>query len=33
LGVPEDDTVVEPNDLMVVFGTTKDVERFIHINA
>jgi hypothetical protein len=25
--------VVEPNDLMVVFGTTKDVERFIHINA
>ena len=23
LGVPEDDTVVEPNDLMVVFGTTK----------
>jgi trk system potassium uptake protein TrkA len=33
LGVPEDDTVVESNDLMVVFGTTKDVERFIHINA
>ncbi len=33
LGVPEEDTVVEPNDLMVVFGTTKDVERFIHINA
>jgi trk system potassium uptake protein TrkA len=33
LGVPEETTVVEPNDLMVVFGTTKDVERFIHINA
>jgi trk system potassium uptake protein TrkA len=33
MGVPDQDTVVEPNDLMVVFGTTKDVERFIHINA
>jgi trk system potassium uptake protein TrkA len=33
MGVPEQETVVEPNDLMVVFGTTKDVERFIHINA
>ena len=33
LGVPEETTVVESNDLMVVFGTTKDVERFIHINA
>jgi trk system potassium uptake protein TrkA len=33
MGVPDQETVVEPNDLMVVFGTTKDVERFIHINA
>lgn len=33
MGVPDQDTVVEPNDLMVVFGTIKDVERFIHINA
>jgi trk system potassium uptake protein TrkA len=33
MGVPDQGTVVEPNDLMVVFGTTKDVERFIHINA
>lgn len=33
MGVPDQETVVESNDLMVVFGTTKDVERFIHINA
>jgi trk system potassium uptake protein TrkA len=33
MGVPDQETVVELNDLMVVFGTTKDVERFIHINA
>ncbi len=33
MGVPDQETMVESNDLMVVFGTTKDVERFIHINA
>ncbi len=32
LGVPNSETVIHKNDTLVVFGTMKDVERFIQIN-
>ena len=32
LGVPNSDTVIKETDTLVVFGTMKDVERFIQIN-
>lgn len=32
-GVPDAETVVEEGDIIVVFGTVRDIERFIEINA
>jgi len=32
IGVPEGDTVIEPEDLIVIFGTSKNISRFIEIN-
>jgi len=32
LGVPASDTVILPTDTIIVFGTVKDIERFIEIN-
>lgn len=32
-GVPDADTVVESGDIIVVFGTVRDIERFIEINS
>jgi trk system potassium uptake protein TrkA len=33
LGVPEVDTVIKPTDTIIVFGTSKDIKRFIEINS
>ena len=33
LGVPTSDTVVHENDTIVIFGSTKNIERFIKINS
>lgn len=33
LGVPESDTVIKSSDTIIVFGTSKDIERFIEINS
>jgi trk system potassium uptake protein TrkA len=32
LGVPGSDTVILPTDTIIVFGTIRDIERFIEIN-
>lgn len=32
-GVPDADTIVEDGDIIVVFGTVRDIERFIEINS
>lgn len=32
IGVPSSDTVIEENDTIIVFGTVKDIQRFIEIN-
>lgn len=32
IGVPTSDTVIEENDTIIVFGTLKDIQRFIEIN-
>ncbi len=32
VGVPDSDTIIMENDTIIVFGTTKDVKRFIEIN-
>lgn len=32
IGVPKDDTVIETRDTLVLFGTSKHVERFIEVN-
>ena len=32
LGVPSSETIIQPTDTLVVFGTIKDVARFIEIN-
>ncbi len=32
IGIPTPDTVIEPTDTIVLFGMTKDIERFIEIN-
>jgi trk system potassium uptake protein TrkA len=33
LGVPMSDTVIQPSDVIVIFGRTKSIERFIEINS
>ena len=33
LGVPESDTVIKATDTIIVFGTSKDIKRFIEINS
>lgn len=32
IGIPNQDTIIEETDTIVLFGTTKDIERFIEIN-
>jgi Trk K+ transport system NAD-binding subunit len=32
-GVPGPDTVIDEGDIIMIFGLTKDVNRFIEINA
>lgn len=32
IGVPPSDTVILPNDTIIVFGKTKDIQRFVEIN-
>jgi trk system potassium uptake protein TrkA len=32
LGVPKSDTVIEEDDLVLLFGTNKNIDRFIDIN-
>ena len=33
LGVPTSDTVIKPTDTLIVFGTSRDIKRFIEINS
>ncbi len=33
IGVPDSKTIIQPNDSLVVFGKTRDIERFIEINS
>lgn len=32
MGIPDANTIVEPNDLIVLFGKTRNIDRFIEIN-
>jgi trk system potassium uptake protein TrkA len=32
IGIPTPETIIEPKDTVVLFGTTKDIERFLEIN-
>lgn len=33
IGVPDTKTIIQPNDSLVIFGKTRDIERFIEINS
>ncbi len=32
LGVPDSNTIIEKNDIIIIFGLTKNIERFLEIN-